>query len=68
MISPSLREWDPMQQRRNVLLPAPFGPIRQYTLPGWNVSDTPLTGVIPPKRLTTARASRLPSEPCRAMR
>ena len=40
-------------------MPAPFGPIKQYTLPGRNESETPFTGVMPPNRLTIDRVSRL---------
>src|SRR6266705_5710357 len=52
--------WTPMQQRKNVLLPAPLGPIIQWTFPGSNFSVTHLTGVTPPKRFTIAFVSNLP--------
>ena len=44
---------------KNVVLPAPFGPIRAVIEPSATSSVAPSTARIPPKRLTTSRASKI---------
>src|SRR5918992_4202620 len=42
-----------------MVLPAPFGPIRAVIEPSATSSVAPSTARIPPKRLTTSRASKI---------
>ena len=46
---------------KKVLLPAPFGPIRQRSSPRFNAKSTPAMALTPPKRFSSARVSRMTS-------
>src|SRR5690242_14534 len=60
---------------KNVVLPAPFGPISDTTLPRGTVNETLLTATRPPNTFRTSCASRIdsalmpaPSSRCRSCR
>ena len=44
---------------KKVLLPAPFGPIRQRSSPCRSAKSTPAMALTPPKRFSSARVSRI---------
>ena len=44
---------------KKVLLPAPFGPIRQRSSPRRSAKSTPAMALTPPKRFSNARVSRI---------
>ncbi len=57
VIVPDAVVTNPVMASINVVLPAPFGPIRPVTSPGRNDSDTPLSAATPPKRTETSSTS-----------
>ena len=59
---PSGRSW-PISMLKQVLLPAPFGPIRATTSPAATARSTPATAATPPKRLARPSAARTGSKP-----
>ena len=51
---------------KNVVFPAPFGPISEITLPRGTVNVTSLTAIRPPNSLRTSVATRTLSVPLSA--
>ncbi len=56
-ISPALGVSMPARHLKNVLLPAPFGPIRQRSSSRRRKKSTPSTALTPPNRMVTPRVS-----------
>src|SRR5713226_728061 len=56
VISPAVGVYSPAIMLKNVVLPAPFGPIRLTIARSWIVKSTLLTATRPPKRLVTPLA------------
>src|SRR3954468_22982615 len=48
---------NPVMTLNNVVLPAPFGPMRPVTKPGRAEMLTPSSATLPPKRTVTSRTS-----------
>src|SRR4051794_20007449 len=57
MISPSLGVYIPVRQLKNVVLPAPLGPMIAAIMRGSRAKSTFCTAVRPPNLLTTPLAS-----------
>src|SRR5712691_5500613 len=57
VISPEVGVYSPAIILKNVVLPAPFGPIRLTIERSWMEKSTLLTATRPPKRLVTPRAT-----------
>jgi hypothetical protein len=60
---PSVGMYMPVRQLKNVVLPAPLGPMRPTISPSWTCMLTSSTAVRPPKRIVTPLASSTILEP-----
>src|SRR6185503_1580009 len=58
MIEPLVGRYSPAMTLKNVVFPAPFGPMRLTIEPSGITKSTPATATSPPNCLVTARASR----------
>src|SRR5262245_27923104 len=54
MMRPAVGCWRPVMTLKQVVLPAPFGPIRPVTVPSSTDRRAWLTAVTPPNRTTTS--------------
>ena len=56
---PLVGRYRPVRQLKNVVLPAPLGPISPMISPRWTVKFTESTAVRPPNRMVTFSAARI---------